>query len=194
MTVLLEWSGKPRQVERLVLPFQSVETINESRATRERDSGTLFGRQDAGTAMVRNMLIWGDNKLVTSSLLKEYAGSVRLIYIDPPFDTGTDFSYRLSVGDSSVTKLPSILEEHAYRDTWSGGRASYLQMMYERIVLLYELLTADGSLYLHCAPNVSHYLKIICDEIFGSDHARAEIIGSGSADMAMPRSGRLSTK
>jgi len=176
MTVRLEWSGKPRQVERLVLPFQTVETINESRATRERDSGTLFGGEDAGSAMVRNMLIWGDNKLVTSSLLKEHAGSVRLIYIDPPFDTGTDFSYRLSVGDSSVTKLPSILEEHAYRDTWSGGRASYLQMMYERIVLLYELLTADGSLYLHCAPNVSHYLKIICDEIFGSDRARAEII------------------
>ncbi len=176
MTVRLEWSGKPRQVERLVLPFQTVETINESRATRERDSGTLFGGQDAGAAMVRNMLIWGDNKLVTSSLLKEYAGSVRLVYIDPPFDTGTDFSYRLSVGDSSVTKLPSILEEHAYRDTWSGGRASYLQMMYDRIVLLYELLTADGSLYLHCAPNVSHYLKVLCDEVFGSDRARAEIV------------------
>ena len=93
MTVRLEWNGKPKQVERLVLPFQTVETINESRATRERDSGTLFGGQDAGSAMVRNMLIWGDNKLVTSSLLEEYAGSVRLIYIDPPFDTGTDFSY-----------------------------------------------------------------------------------------------------
>jgi adenine-specific DNA-methyltransferase len=176
MAVRLEWDQKPEQIERLVLPFQTVETINESRATRERDSGTLFGSSAAGSDMTRNMLIWGDNKLVASSLLREYAGSVRLVYIDPPFDTGTDFSYRVGIGDSSVTKLPSILEEHAYRDTWSGGRSSYLQMMYERIVLLYDLLAADGSLYLHCAPNVSHYLKVLCDEVFGADRARAEIV------------------
>jgi adenine-specific DNA-methyltransferase len=175
MTVRLEWDSKPSRVERLSLPFQTVETINESRATRELARGALFGAAEQSSPD-RNLLVWGDNQLVMSSLLKEYAGAVRLVYIDPPFDTGADFSYRVSVGDGSVQKLPSILEEHAYRDTWSGGRGSYLRMVYSRLVLIHELLTDDGSLYLHCAPNVSHYLKIICDEIFGADRFRAEIV------------------
>lgn len=175
MAVQIEWEGKPTHVERVALPFQTVETINESRATRERDRDSLFAGQLGGDRD-RNVLIWGENKLVLGSLLKEHAGTVRLIYLDPPFDTGTDFSYRLAVGDASLTKLPSILEEHAYRDTWSGGRSSYLHMMYERLLLLHELLTDDGSMYLHCAPNVSHYLKVLCDEIFGADKARAEIV------------------
>jgi DNA modification methylase len=166
--------AKPTEIERLSLPFQTVERINESRATRERDSGSLFGGRSDDDEM-RNQLIWGDNKLVMSSLLSEHAGQVRLIYIDPPFDTGTDFSFRVGVGDGTLTKTPSVLEEHAYRDTWSGGRASYLRVMYERLVLINELLTSDGSLYLHCAPNVSHYLKVLCDEIFGVENFRAEI-------------------
>jgi adenine-specific DNA-methyltransferase len=120
--VRLEWEGKPQQVERLTLPFQIVETINESRATRERDAGSLLQAQRR-VETARNQLIWGDNKLVMSSLLRDYAGKVKLIYIDPPFDTGADFAYRVSVGDESVEKLPSILEEHAYRDTWGRGRA-----------------------------------------------------------------------
>jgi DNA modification methylase len=175
VAVRLEWEGKPAHVERLSLPFQTVETINESRATRERDAGTLL-RAEPATASVRNQLVWGDNKLVMSSMMKEYAGEVRLVYIDPPFDTGTDFSFRVNVGDVTLTKAPSVLEEHAYRDTWSGGRGSYLGMMFPRIALVHELLSEDGSLYLHCAPNVSHYLKVLCDEIFGSDRFRAEII------------------
>ncbi len=175
MAVRLEWEGKPTHVERLSLPFQTVETINESRATRERDAGSLL-RAEPGMATARNQLVWGDNKLVMSSLLKQYAGEVRLVYIDPPFDTGTDFSFRVNVGDMTLTKAPSVLEEHAYRDTWSGGRESYLGMMFGRLVLIHELLTDDGSLYLHCAPNVSHYLKVLCDEIFGPDRFRAEII------------------
>jgi adenine-specific DNA-methyltransferase len=180
LAVRLEWEGKPTQVERLALPFQTVETINESRATRERDSGGLFGSA-VDTTTARNQLIWGDNKLVMSSLLAEYAGQVKLVYIDPPFDTGADFSFRVSVGDGAVTKQPSVLEEHAYRDTWGRGRQSYLGMMYERLVLLHELLADDGSLYLHCAPNVSHYLKLVCDEIFGSDGFRSEIVWKRSS-------------
>src|SRR5688572_4824719 len=86
MTLRLEWDDKPGHVERLHLPFQTVETINESRASRERDHGALFGSQ---ADEVVNVLAWGDNKLVASSLLSEYAGKVRLVYIDPPFDTGT---------------------------------------------------------------------------------------------------------
>ncbi len=101
MTVRLEWDGKPEVVERLHLPFQTVETINESRATRERDTGALFGGTEPETNG-RNSLIWGDNKLVMSSLLGDYAGKVKLAYIDPPFDTGADFTYRVPVGDGSI--------------------------------------------------------------------------------------------
>jgi adenine-specific DNA-methyltransferase len=138
--VRLEWDGKPTQVERLSLPFQTVETINESRATRQRDEGALdFGAPTSVSE--RNLLVWGDNQLVMGSLLKEYAGKIKLIYIDPPFDTGADFSVRVNIGDESFTKLPSILEEHAYRDTWGSGQASYLTMLYERLVLMHELLS-----------------------------------------------------
>lgn len=178
MSVRLEWDGKPTKVERLSLPFQRVETINESKATRERDSGALFGSEGYAPQAARNLLIWGDNKLVMSSLLKDYAGKVKLIYIDPPFDTGADFSHRVSVGDASVEKLPSILEEHAYRDTWAGGQDTYLTMMYERLVLLRELLSDDGSLYLHCDWRVNSFLRLVLDQVFGEDNFRNEIIWS----------------
>ena len=177
MAVRLEWDGKPTQVERLSLPFQTVETINESRATRERDTGALFaGGAAEAPAHDHNRLIWGDNKVVMSSLLNEYAGRVKLIYIDPPFDTGADFAYRVSVGDASVEKLPSILEEHAYRDTWGKGRGSYLTMLYERLVLMHELLTADGSLFVHLDWHQGHYVKVLLDEIFGEGRFLNEIV------------------
>ena len=158
LAVRLEWEGKPTQVERLALPFQTVETINESRATRERDTGALFGGGRDGARAARNLLIWGDNKLVMSSLLRStrarssWSTSTRRSTPEPTSRIG------VKVGEADrSTKLPSILEEHAYRDTWGRGRASYLPMIYERLVLIHELLADDGSLYLHCAPNVSHY-------------------------------------
>ncbi len=175
MTVRLEWDGKPEHVERLHLPFQTVETINESRATRERDTGALFGT-DSSTASGRNLLIWGDNKLVMSSLLTDYAGKVKLIYIDPPFDTGTDFSYRVTIGDTAVTKLPSILEEHAYRDTWGLGKNSYLTMLYERLTVMHELLADDGMLFVHLGVGVTHAIRLVLDEIFGPERFRNEIV------------------
>src|SRR4051812_13942403 len=124
----------------------------------------------------RNKLAWGDNKLVASSLLTEFGGKVDLVYIDPPFDTGADFSVRVAIGDSDVVKEPSILEEHAYRDTWGGGYGSYFSMIYARLALIYDLLAENGSLYLHVAPNVSHSVKLLCDEFFGSQNFRSEII------------------
>ena len=193
MTVRLEWDGKPEVVERLHLPFQTVETINQSRATRERDTGVLFGASDSESPE-RNSLIWGDNKLVMSSLLKEYAGQIKLIYIDPPFATGDDFSIRINVGEADLVKAPSIIEEHAYRDTWGRGRESYLQMLYERLVLMHELLCDDGALYLHCGSTVSHYVKLLCDEVFGSENFRNEIVwkrkaGRGETNAAAIRFG-----
>ncbi len=193
MSVRLEWEGKPEHVERLSLPFQTVETINESRATRERDTGALFVGAANGDAP-RNQLIWGDNKLVMASLLSSHAGQLQLVYIDPPFATGDDFSIRISVGTANVVKEPSILEEHAYRDTWGRGRDSYLQMLYERLVLIHELLRDDGALYLHCGSTVSHYVKILCDEVFGSENFRNEIVwkrkaGRGETNAAAIRFG-----
>ena len=175
MAVRLEWEGKPTQVERLALPFQTVETINESRATRERDTGALFGGTGAPPD-ARNLLVWGDNKLVLGSLLAAYAGAVDLIYIDPPFATGADFSHHVNVGDVGWVKEPSILEEHAYRDTWGGGYASYLTMLYERLTLMRDLLSATGSIYLHLDWRAAHYGKLVLDELFGHENFQNEII------------------
>jgi DNA modification methylase len=176
-TPQLLWASKPETIERISLPFQIVETINESRATREAERGSLFSVfGESSPDSWRNKLIWGDNKLVAGSLLRDFAGKVNLVYIDPPFDTGTDFSFRVKVGDEQVTKQPSIIEEHAYSDTWGSGRASYLRMMYERLALIWELMAEGGSFFLHCAPSVSHYLKVLCDETFGSDAFRNEIV------------------
>jgi adenine-specific DNA-methyltransferase len=175
VTVRLEWDGKPERVERVHLPFQTVETINESRATRERDTGALFGGDDPQTAE-RNLLIWGDNKLVMSSLLADYAGKVKLIYIDPPFATGDDFSARVQIGDTDVVKAPSILEEHAYRDTWGAGSDSYLSMMYERLSLMRDLLSDDGCMYVHCDWRMNSALRLLLDEIYGKERFVNEII------------------
>jgi len=117
----LLWSGKYddqgnlRPVERAILPFQVVETVNESKADREASQRDFFTKQ-AQDRTWRNRLIWGDNKVVMSSLLPELAGKIDLIYIDPPFATGQDFSFRAEIGDIDIEKLPSIIEERAYRD------------------------------------------------------------------------------
>jgi len=183
--VRLEWDGKPERVERVHLPFQTVETINESRATRTRDRGALFSSGAADDS--RNLLIWGDNKLVMSSLATDYAGKIDLIYIDPPFATGDDFSIQVRVGDSALVKQPSILEEHAYRDTWGAGRDSFLTMLYDRLVLLHELLAEAGSLYLHCDTRANSMVRLLLDEIFGTDHFRNEIRWTRSLPKNDPR-------
>lgn len=179
----LIWDGKfketvklpqKRAVEKIVLPFQTIEVINEPR--EGTGSSQLFsGHKKEGW---RNKLIWGDNKLVMSSLLKEYAGKINLIYIDPPFDVGADFSVKVKVGDEELTKKPSMIEEKAYRDTWGKGTNSYLQMMYERLLLMRELLAENGSIYVHLDWHVVHYVKLLLDEIFGRDNFLREIIWS----------------
>src|SRR2546422_7692499 len=90
---------------------------------------------EAGKAGWRNKLIWGDNLLVMGSLLEQFAGKIDLIYIDPPFGTGSDFSFATEIGDSGedITKEQSIIEEKAYRDTWGNGLDSYLQMISSRL-------------------------------------------------------------
>ncbi|WP_322770439.1 site-specific DNA-methyltransferase, partial [Frankia sp. Cr1] len=178
--VRLEWDGKSAEVPRLRLPLQVVETVNSPRA----DRGSLFEADpgDSGDGGWRNRLIWGDNLHVLASLADELAGQVDLVYIDPPFDSRQDYKVRIAVGDGAngadqdLAKISSIVEEKAYRDTWGKGVDSYLQMLYQRLILLRELLSERGSLFLHLAPNVSHHARAILDEIFGPENFRAEII------------------
>lgn len=180
----LVWEGKRTQVERVPLPFQVIETINQSRATREQTpllaglpALPLFEGDASDKDIWRNKLIWGDNKYVLASLLKEgFAGKVNLIYIDPPFDTGADFSFSVKIGDEEVVKQPSIIEQKAYNDTWGKGTDSYLQMMYERLVLMRELLAENGSIYVHMDWRVAHYVKVLLDEVFGEDNFQNEVI------------------
>ncbi|HNR89995.1 MAG TPA: site-specific DNA-methyltransferase [Spirochaetota bacterium] len=198
--VELIWNGKTNEVTNIVLPFQVIEQVDEPRSgaggkksdkvkagsgakggelkvkdEEEYYQNLLFderGRQQTGWT---NKLIWGDNKLILSSLKNgpmreeiERAGGIKLIYIDPPFDVGADFSMDIEIGEETFTKRPNVLEELAYRDTWGNGADSFIAMIYERLVLMRDLLAEDGSIYVHCDWRVSAYMKLLLDEVFGS--------------------------
>lgn len=178
----LIWDGKNNEVTNVVLPFQYIEQIDEPRQESQMGLFTLndMGRQASGWS---NKLIWGDNKLVLSSLKNgalrkeiENNGGIKLIYIDPPFDVGADFSYDIEINNEDVTKKPSIIEEIAYRDTWGKGANSFLSMIYERLKLMKDLLADDGSIYVHCDWRVNSSLRLILDEIFGKENYVNEII------------------
>lgn len=184
--VELVWNGKTNEVTNIVLPFQVIEQIDEPRAERVADTGSqgdLFdfrGRQKSGWT---NKLIWGDNKLILSSLKNgpireeiEKQGGIKLIYIDPPFDVGADFSMDIEIGDETFTKKPNVLEELAYRDTWGKGADSFIAMIYERLMLMRDLLAEDGSIYVHCDWRVNSYLRCILDEIFNGSQLVNEIV------------------
>jgi DNA modification methylase len=180
--VELVWNGKNRDVCTTVLPFQTLEHVDEPRA-ETRVQHELFdarGRQSKGWT---NKLIWGDNKLILSSLKAgalrrqiEEAGGLKLIYIDPPFDVGADFSMDIEIGGETFHKEPNLLEQIAYRDTWGRGADSFISMIYERLILMRDLLADDGSIYVHCDYRVNSYLRLAMDEIFGRDRFRNEII------------------
>ena len=194
----LIWDGKYKDGKRvapvkIALPFQTIETVNESVQERQRMLDFFSSGHDTEW---RNRLIWGDKKYVLPSLLDEFAGKVNLIYIDPPFATGADFSFTATVpddpdtpGDQGATfvKQPSILEQKAYRDTWGKGLDSFLQWFYETALLLRELLAENGSIYVHLDHHVGQYAKVILDEIFGSEQFRNEVTwcytGPGSPGM-----------
>ena len=159
-----------------------IETINESRATREKRD--LFRANAADQKKLadewRNKLIWGDNKYVMNALLDHYAGKIDLIYIDPPFATGANFSTTVGIGEKDIehTKEASAMEELAYRDTWGKGLDSFLQMMYDRLLMMRELLSNKGSLYVHLDWRMVSYVRVLIDEIFGVDNFQREIIWS----------------
>ena len=188
--VELVWPDKTTEVTNIVLPFQTIEVVDEPRTEKpsntksgsKKDQMGFFddrGRQMAGWT---NKLIWGDNKLILSSLKNgplrqeiEEAGGLKLIYIDPPFDVGADFSMQVEVGGEELTKKPNVLEELAYRDTWGEKPDSFIAMIYERLSLMRDLLADDGSIYVHCDWRVNSYIRLAMDEIFGKDNFLCEI-------------------
>lgn len=177
--VELVWNGKSADVSNVVLPFQVIEQVDEPRANKHMAlQGNLFdqatGRQIQGWS---NKLIWGDNKLILSSLKSgplreaiEAEGGIKLIYIDPPFDVGADFSMDIEIGGETLTKKPNVLEEIAYRDTWGKGADSFIAMIYERLVLMRDLLAPDGSIYVHCDWRMNSYIRLALEEVFGKEN------------------------
>ena len=189
----LVWPGKYNEdgtlaeVPRVGLPFQVIETVNESRATREANKDpkqkSLFDVYDGTEGDTfekgwRNKLIWGDNLLVMGSLLEKFAGKLDLIYIDPPFATGADFSFTAEIGERGleIEKEQSAIEEKAYRDTWGAGVDSYLGMMSTRLRLIRDLMADSGNLFLHCDWHVGAVLRQLLDEIFGPEAFLNEIV------------------
>ena len=192
--VELVWNGKSAEVSNIVLPFQTIEQVDEPRAEQTGDQplqGDLFAYDNRGRQLQGwtnkliwgdNKLIWGDNKLILSSLKSgpmreeiEKQGGLKLIYIDPPFDVGADFSMDIQIGGDTFTKKPNILEEIAYRDTWGKGADSFISMIYERLVLMRGLLAEDGSIYVHCDWRVNSHIRLVLDEVFGKINYQNEI-------------------
>jgi len=196
--------GQKKEISKIPLPFQRIELLGiDKKRSTTKTLFPLFPEKEWPKNYPKNwknLLIWGDNKLTMSSLLQgikinggtiNLRGKIKLIYIDPPFATGADFSFKTPMPDAwkefmnknEIVKNPSIMEEIAYRDMW-GGRtaeeriASYLNYIYERLMLMKELLADDGSIYVHLDYRMVHYLKLMMDEIFGRENFRNEIVWS----------------
>lgn len=158
------------------LPLQHIESVDQPRS--EAENPTLFEEETPRIDDFQNRLIWGDNKVVMASLLNEFAGKINLIYSDPPFNKEADFTMNVPFGDGKdkVKKEQSVLETVAYSDMWGKGTDSYLHCMYERLLLMRDLLAENGSIYLHCDPTMSHYLKLLMDEVFDANNFLNEIV------------------
>ena len=184
--VELVWNGKTSEVCNVVLPFQVIEQVDEPRAEKPASLQLgLFDLDNRGRQLKgwTNKLIWGDNKLILSSLKNgplreeiEAQGGLKLIYIDPPFDVGADFSMDIEIGGDTFTKRANVLEELAYRDTWGKGADSFISMIYERLVLMRDLLAEDGSIFVHIGPKLVPHTRLICEELFGNTKLLGEIV------------------
>jgi len=168
--------------------LQTREWVLPSKDTRDNDWIAAANRQahlgDAGTADWTNRLIYGDNLLAMAALLAgdehtpSLRGNVDLIYIDPPFDSKADYRTKVALPGVELEQRPTVIEQFAYSDTWSDGTASYLAMIVPRLIVMRELLSDRGSLCIHIGMQVSHYVKIVVDEIFGKDNFNTEVTWS----------------
>lgn len=177
----LFWDSKPKRAANPKdIEFQTAEVVipNPEKAGQLPMSfcDNLIGEDDIDKQKM-NRLIWGDNLLAMQAFLAQgYEGKINLIYIDPPFDSKADYSHKIKLGETELTKEPSVIERLAYKDTWAGGTDSYLDMLYPRLQLMKRLLAPDGSIYVHLDWHVGHYVKVMMDEIFGKECFGAEII------------------
>ncbi|MDE0313384.1 MAG: DNA methyltransferase [Candidatus Poribacteria bacterium] len=167
---MLHWVGK-RTIDTVnAYPAQLVETYNVEKPEKE----PTYDRFKEGP----NLLFHGDNKEILSTLLVQgFRGKIDLIYIDPPFDSGADYVRKVKLRgkkEELEAEGHSVIEQTQYTDIWVND--NYLQFMYERLVLIQELLSEKGSLYLHCDWHKSHHLRLILDEVFGPDNFQREII------------------
>lgn len=143
----LRWTGKHPYKSTFYYPAQLRESYGEA------NDGWM------------NKLFWGDNLQVMSHLLREYRGKVDLVYIDPPFDSKADYKKTIQLKGKKIQNDPLAFEEKQYGDIWSSDE--YLQFMYERLILIRELLSDTGCIYLHCDHHRFHHLKCLMDEVFG---------------------------
>ena len=152
-----------------------------------RDTSGLWRGQTRTTSLPQewyNRLIYGDNMLAMQALLKgdpdngqpSLRGKVDLIYIDPPFDSKADYRTKITLPGGDLVQKPTVIEQFGYSDLWQNGTVSYLEYMYPRLVLMRELLSDRGSIYVHIDWHVGHYMKIILDDIFGKENFVNEIV------------------
>lgn len=131
-----------------------------------------------------NRLIYGDNIFVMQALLNgdektglpSMRGAIDLIYIDPPFDSKADYRTKITLPTGDIEARPAVIDQFAYSDTWKNGTVSYLEMLYPRLMLMRDLLSERGSIYVHIGSQTSHYVKIIMDDIFGKNQMVSEIV------------------
>ena len=182
----LVWNGKTGGVCSVVLPFKTIERVSKPGAVtgpQPQTSKLEFESLSAPNHGWSNKLIWGDNKLILSSLkngplreeIEQQAG-IKLIYIDPPFDVGGDFSMDMEIGGDTGSGKRNVLEAIAYRDTWGKGSDSLLAMLYERLILMRDLLSEDGCIYVHCDWRLSAGIRLILDEIMSPAHFLNQIV------------------
>ncbi|MBN8947112.1 MAG: site-specific DNA-methyltransferase [Rhodanobacter sp.] len=170
--------------------LQTREWVLPSKDTRDSDWIAAANRQahlgDEGSADWINRLIYGDNLLAMAALLAgdehtpSLRGKVDLIYIDPPFDSKADYRTKVALPGVELEQKPTVIEQFAYSDTWSDGTASYLAMITPRLVLMRELLSDTGSIYVHIDVRLSHYLRAVMDEVFGKQNFVSQIIWNRS--------------
>ena len=161
------------QTNELVLPSKDVSGLYRGQIPRYTLNGEWMNR-----------LIYGENLLTMQALLvgdeatglPSLRGKVDLIYIDPPFDSKADYRTKINLPGIEIEQKPTMMEQFAYSDTWSEGTASYLKMMYPRLLLMRELLSEKGSIYVHIDWHVGAYMKIMLDDIFGKDNLVNELI------------------
>ena len=180
--VELVWPGKTREPCSPAVPFRTLERIEPPPPPPQPDAPLAASADPPPDGWV-NQLFRGDNQLVLASLRSgdlrrriEAAGGIKLIYVDPPFDVGQDFHMDVEIGEPAFSERPSRVRLPAYRDTWGTGKDSFLAMLWERLLLMHELLCDDGSIYVHCDWRVSAQVRLVLDEIFGRNHFSNEIV------------------